>query len=256
MITILPDETFLRWFDALEERHLADLTFSEVRRGVEALSATWVEGRRTRLASALAGAGKRAAFALFYAPLHYLLIQAILEASGAATHRVGTILDLGCGTGVAGAAWALEAQGHPRVTGIEPNGWAAEEARWTWRTLGIHGTVRRTDIGRVRLPGCAAGIVVAFTANELEETARARLRDNLIAAAGRGAQVLVVEPIARKLVPWWKDWATRFEAVGGQAMEWRFRPNLPERLRLMDRAAGLDHRFLTGRSLWLKRSGG
>jgi hypothetical protein len=131
MITILPDETFLRWFDALEERHLADLTFSEVRRGVEALSATWVEGRRTRLASALAGAGKRAAFALFYAPLHYLLIQAILEASGAATHRVGTILDLGCGTGVAGAAWALEAQGHPRVTGIEPNGWAAEEARWT-----------------------------------------------------------------------------------------------------------------------------
>jgi hypothetical protein len=39
--------------------------------------------------------------------------------------------------------------------------------------------------------------------------------------------------------------------IGGRADEWRFRVELPERLALMDRAAGLDHRELTGRSLWL-----
>src|SRR4051794_34952504 len=60
------------WLDALDQRHLADLTSSEVARALRALSSCYVE-RRARLATggALDSAGKRAAFALFYAPLHF-----------------------------------------------------------------------------------------------------------------------------------------------------------------------------------------
>jgi hypothetical protein len=49
---------------------------------------------------------------------------------------------------------------------------------------------------------------------------------------------------------WWDDWAEAFIAARGRSDEWRVSVILPERLALMDKAAGLDHRELTGRSLW------
>src|SRR5215831_18980272 len=68
------------WLATLEVRHLSDLTFSEVSRSLRALSATYVERRdRLREGAALSGAGKRAAFALFYSPIHYLLIERIVQ---------------------------------------------------------------------------------------------------------------------------------------------------------------------------------
>ena len=73
----------------------------------------------------------------------------------------------------------------------------------------------------------------------------------MLSTAERGSPVLVIEPIAKRLSPWWDDWAEDFIAAGGRSDEWRFPVTLPERLALMDKAAGLDHRELTGRSLWL-----
>ena len=84
-------------------------TFKEVRHGLQALSSLYVE-RRERMAggAALDGAGKRAAFALYYGPMHFLLVREIVRALALRAPR--RILDLGCGTGTAGAAWALEAR--------------------------------------------------------------------------------------------------------------------------------------------------
>ena len=69
---------------SLEERHLADLRFSEVTRALRALSSTYVERRESALADhkALDGAGKRAAFALYYGPIHFLLVQHIVRELG------------------------------------------------------------------------------------------------------------------------------------------------------------------------------
>src|SRR5215208_4662224 len=69
------------WLAALEERHLADLTRPELTRALRALSSCYVE-RRDKLTSgaALDGAGKRAAFALFYGPLHFLTVSAVVRA--------------------------------------------------------------------------------------------------------------------------------------------------------------------------------
>ena len=67
----------------------------------------------------------------------------------------------------------------------------------------------------------------------------------------RGARVLVVEPIASRPVPWWTAWADAFVQAGGRADLWRFPSSLPPLLALLDKAAGLDHRVLTARSLWL-----
>jgi hypothetical protein len=39
--------------------------------------------------------------------------------------------------------------------------------------------------------------------------------------------------------------------AGGRVDEWRFESNLPELVSQLDRAAGLDHREATAKSLWL-----
>src|SRR5258705_7503583 len=93
------------WYAALEARHLATLTFPEVRRALQALSSLYVE-RRDRLVPgrALDGAGKRAAFAMFYGPLHFLIVREIVRDLRAAEPPLVRVVDLGCGTGVAGAA--------------------------------------------------------------------------------------------------------------------------------------------------------
>src|SRR4051794_23726869 len=84
------DQRVQDWLAELEARHFADLTFPEVSRALRALSSAYVE-RRATLGSgaALSGAGKRAAFALFYAPLHFLLIRLITGALPRATSVAG-----------------------------------------------------------------------------------------------------------------------------------------------------------------------
>jgi SAM-dependent methyltransferase len=245
------DATFVHWFEALEHRHLANLNFSEVRRAVQALSSLYVE-RRERIdrGSALNGAGKRAAFGMYFAPLHFLLVREIVRALGAKPGKNDAILDLGCGTGAAGAAWALECDPRPAVTGVDRNAWALQECRWTYEKLGIAGSVRALDMRHLRISAGTA-VIAAFTVNELDPSSRDRFRREFIRVARDGGCVLVVEPIARRLTSWWDEWSGEWKALGGRDDSWRFRAELPERLTLMDKAAGLNHRELTGRSLWL-----
>src|SRR5438132_11057105 len=102
----VPDQSIHSWLAALEERHLANLTRPELTRALRALSSCYVE-RRGKLTSgaALEGAGKRAAFALFYGPLHFLTVTAVVRAMLAHELPIQTIADLGRGSGVGGAAW-------------------------------------------------------------------------------------------------------------------------------------------------------
>lgn len=140
-------EPFAEWLAALEQRHLASLRPSEVSRALRSLSTYYVE-RRTKLAqgAALNTAGKRAAFALFYGPLHFLVTREIITAIERARY-VAQILDLGCGSGAAGAAWAM-ASGRCTINGIDKHPWTVDEANWTYRQLGITGYAGQGDIAR------------------------------------------------------------------------------------------------------------
>ena len=241
---------FERWVADLEKRHLAELSFAEVRKGLQAVSSLYVERRgRIGAGAVFEGAGKRAAFALFFGPLHHLVVRDVVAAVGGASPPLARVVDLGCGTGAAGAAWALAAGA--QVSGVERNGWAAREARETYAALGLRGRAAVGDLLRERLPGRGSGILLGWVVNELEEPARAALLPRLLEAGRRGARVLVVEPIASRPVPWWAEWAESFAGAGGRDDLWRFPASLPPTLALLDKAAGLDHRVLTARSLWL-----
>jgi len=246
-----PDR-FAAWYAALEARHRSFLSFAEIRRALQALSSLYVE-RRSRLAggSALDGAGKRAAFALYYGAQHFLLVREIVRALSPALGRPPRLLDLGCGTGSSAAAWALGVSPHAAVDGVDTSAWAVAETRWTLRQLGLEGTAVRGDAATAKLPRPPAGVLLAFTANELADAARERLRVRLLQAGRAGTPVLVVEPIARRMSPWWPAWAAAFTEAGGREDVWRFRVELPDTLALLGKAAGLDARELLGRSLSL-----
>jgi SAM-dependent methyltransferase len=240
------------WLRAAEERYLADLTFAEVTRALRALSSCYVE-RRGRLArgEALDGAGKRAAFALFYAALHALVTLRIVEALGARLRPRTTLLDLGCGTGSASGAWALAAGAPVIIDGVDRSAWAVREASWTWRTLGVRARATRGDVMRARAPRDPAAWLAAFTLNELQGDARGDLRERMVAAAAAGHAILIIEPLAGAVAPWWHDWADAFRRVGGRSDEWRFPGRLPDLVARFDRAAGLRHDELTARTIYV-----
>lgn len=244
------DSPFDRWLADLERRHLAELSFAQVRKGLQAVSSLYVE-RRGRIGSGAVfeGEGKRAAFALFYGPLHHLVVERIVASVGAADPPLSRVLDLGCGTGAAGAAWALAAGAE--VFGVERSGWAAGEARRTYAALSLRGRAAAGDLLRERLPGRGAAILLGWVVNELGDPSRGTLLPRLLEAARRGARILVVEPIAARPVPWWGEWEQAFAADGGRGDLWRFPAPLPPLVARLDRAAGLDHRILTARSLYL-----
>jgi protein-L-isoaspartate O-methyltransferase len=252
-LTIAQDGVFHQWLTALEARHLADLRVPEVTRALRALSSAYVQRRhKVTKGATLDSAGKRAAFALYYGPLHFITVARVLHELARDAPPPAAILDLGCGTGVAGAAWARHAGGSPFVTGLDRHPWAVEEARWTYRQMGLRGQARAGDL--TRNPSAARGaIVVAYALNEVLEGARTAVEDRLLKAAASGVALLIVEPIARGIAPWWDSLAARVAAIGGRSDEWRFAVDLPPLLRLFDKAAGLDHRELTARTLYVCR---
>jgi SAM-dependent methyltransferase len=242
---------FHEWFAALEARHLANLRVQEVTRALRALSSVYVQRKGEAISRSLDSAGKRAAFALFYGPLHFLTLSSVLDAVSARGPR--SILDVGCGTGAAGAAWAARsgtAGNRVEIIGLDRHPWAVEEARWTYRFFGLDGSARVGDAGR--MPASIErheGFLAAYVLNELPDPVRVRVQEQLLAAARAGKAVVVIEPIARSITPWWDDFAQQVTVAGGRSDEWRVPVVLPEGLKRFDRAAGLRHAELTARTI-------
>jgi hypothetical protein len=240
------------WLAALEDRHLSDLTPSEVARALRALSSCYVE-RREKLTTgaALEGAGKRAAFALFYGPQHFLITREIVVRLGIAPGSYGHVIDVGCGTGAAGIAAALQC-GARSIEGLDVNPWAAREANWTYSAFGLDGRAAVVNVARSRIRVRPDALILgAYAVNELPESVRDGVLEQFVAAHRRGAGVLIVEPIGRRVNRWWTDWAKVFGEAGGRNDDWRFPLRLPARQRALARAAGLDVQELTARSLYL-----
>lgn len=259
----LPPDTgaaFARWLGETVARHSPPLRFAEVRKGVQALSSLYVERRATPrggggiAARATDGAAKRAALATFYAPLHFLVAHAASAALGDA--RVRCVHDLGCGTGAAGAAVA-RALAHtsgappPALSGLDVSGWSLGEARATWRAFGVRGRGRRGALPGAFPKRVGGGdvLVLAFVANELAPNERSALFGRLREALARGAGLLLLEPLARDIAPWWDELAAALVPLGATTSEPRAQLVRPAWIARLDEASGLDHRELGARAL-------
>jgi SAM-dependent methyltransferase len=255
------DDLVNAWIADVLARHASAFTRPELLKAIRALSARYVE-RRSELPrrSAADSAGKRAAFAAFYAPLHFVTVRAIAERLDAPNHAARSILDLGCGTGVVSAGWAVAQRRPCTITGVDLDVWALGEARATWRAFGLRGRTLRADFANAiernsetgrRSDAPSSLLVFGWALNEITAPARDRVLDDIERHVRSGAGLLVVEPVARAVSPWWPDWTTRLASSGARADEWRFDDPLPATLADLDEAAGFDRDELTARSLWI-----
>jgi SAM-dependent methyltransferase len=244
---------FDAWLEATVGRFCPPLTFREVRKGVQALSALYVERRRGAdlSARALQGQGKRAALATYYAPLHFLAAwHALAEIGSHHFGEVQRVWDLGCGTGATGAAVG-RALGAIEVVGIDRSGFALSEARATYACFGL---LSRTRRGRLPAAAPKAGggdlIALGWASNELEEAAREALFERVREAVDAGAGLLALEPLAGPVVPWWRHVARSLEPSGVAEGTLKVRAVRPEWIARLDKASGLDHQLLGARLLW------
>jgi len=253
-------ETVDQWLVALETRYTRAFGRHELLKAIRALSARYVEQRATLpRRSPLDSAGKRAAFAAFYAPLHFLTTREVLRALEANRRRLDAIVDFGCGTGVAGAAWALAGpESTPFVRGVDHQSWAVAEAAWNWRALGLRGHARRSDMvsAAAQLVDRSTrhflertGSLFGWSVNELGTHGQRKLLPIVLELARRGSAVLIIEPVARRLTPWFDKWGDALTTAGGRQDDWRFDSELPPHLADLDAAAGFEREGLTARTL-------
>lgn len=232
--------------ERLLDRHLKDLRFAEVTRALRALSAGYVEKRdEGGLDRALEGRGKRAAFALYYGALHFAAVRTLVAQSGLAFDRgvakdgaAVTLLDLGCGTGVCGAAWAALSAAPMRIHGVDRAGFVLQEAAWTYATLGLQGRTSRSVLSALEGPRPDA-VVLGWALNEFDPAERLRVAEAVRAFVARGTRLLVMEPVSRRVTPWWDEWMARVSVVPLRVLEARLRVELHPKVALLARSAGL-----------------
>jgi protein-L-isoaspartate O-methyltransferase len=246
-----------QWMTRIEARQLANLQFAEVSRALRALSSAYVERRHTAIAAGktLDTAGKRAAFALYYGPLHFVTTMRILEALAVPSHSAASlpVLDLGCGTGAVGAAVATWT-GARRIHGIDVHPWTLDEARATYASFGLDATVTRASVARLRRPTSPSFIVAGYVANELPDAERETLHHALADAVRRGSQLLVIEPLSGQAAPWWPEWVESLTPLGARADTWQLTISPPDLTMRLGKAAGLSATSVKARTLVVLRS--
>lgn len=246
-------DTFDHWIEGTLARFLPPLTFTELRKGVQALSMLYVERRDAgKLAErAVEGTGKRAALATYYAALHFLTTHHALEMVGD-TVVAGTrkVVDLGCGTGAAGAALGVRLAPGAEVIGIDRMGWPLEEAERTYLAFGLRGKTRRSALpAGIPRTGSGSALVLGWMIGELDEESRVGLLRAVSAAAKRGTKILVLEPLAKAINPWWEEWVAALAPLGIGNDLIRVSIDRPPFIRDMDKAARLDHQVIGARVL-------
>ncbi len=166
-------------------------------------------------ARAVEGRGKRAALATYYAPLHFLATQHALARIGPA--RFGPVRR------VFDSAAEPARRAPPRracsiaasVVAIDRSGFALSEARHTYAAFGLLAQTKRAQLPE-RLPRPAPGDlwVLGWAVNELDERSRNALGERLVRAIESGVRVLLLEPLASGVVPWWPEWGTELARLG------------------------------------------
>jgi hypothetical protein len=93
---------------------------------------------------------------------------------------------------------------------------------------------------RSQRPLADLGIVAGWAVNELPDGTRDQLLSLVGRAVEAGASLLLIEPLARGVTPWWNQWVATLAPQGAEAQECRFTLSLPPLVADLARSAGLS----------------
>jgi hypothetical protein len=113
--------------------------------------------------------------------------------------------------------------------------------------------VTRANVARLRQPAAPSFIVAGYVVNELPDAERERLQRTLVAAIGRGSQLLIIEPLSGQAAPWWPTWVERFARLGARADTWHLTVSPPDLTMRLGSAAGLTPTSVKARTLSVLR---
>lgn len=236
---------FDAWSASAYARYVPPLTFTELRRGVQAVSRL-AEGEALR---ATEGVGKRGALATYFAQVAFLVAYHAAEMLDLAEGEpITRIVDLGCGTGGAGAALSRALGGKP-VVGVDRSGWALDEARLTWEALGVPGRAQREEpLHVLRAVSVRDLVLLSEPERSVLPEEAGPLGARLAMLARRGTRVLVLGPLASP-PGYWPLWSEALSASGGREEFVRVAIERPRLIREIDKAARLDHQVIGARVL-------
>ena len=83
------------------------------------------------------------------------------------------------------------------------------------------------------------GIVIGWTLNELDDAKRALVAERLAHWVAKGSRLLVIEPVSKRVTPWWDEWVQKLPSAHCSVFEKRLRLDLPPKIALLARSAGL-----------------
>lgn len=242
---------FHHWLSNRTAAAEAELSFRQIRQGVQAVQKDYLSRMRGQALpnKPLEGRAKRAAFATFYAAIHFRTVQSWVEEHPLQPRNgLNRIIDLGCGTGAVGSAVALSIEPHPSVLGLDRSPWAVAEARETYRSFGLQGSAQRATLPGGLPRGSRGELMVAgWSINELDDAARDRLKTAIENGLERGAGLLIFEPISERISPWWSSWQSSLSRWGTEEHRFKCHWERPEWVARMDKAARMDHRILSAR---------
>jgi hypothetical protein len=137
---------------------------------------------------------------------------------------------------------------------VDRSGWALGEAQRTWAAFGLSGRTLRRRLPR-GLPRPRPGdlLVLGWCLNELDGREREALLGGLAAARAHGARVLLLEPLAGAVAPWWEDARRALGGSGVWAAQVKRTIERPARIADLDHASGLDHRVIGVRAMFAGR---
>lgn len=249
----LTEKEVHRWVTAAQAQWARDLTFQELRKGVQAVSNLYVHKRAKGGLSRKAadGRGKKAAFAVYYGGLHLLLVQA--WTLGRPPPPLVEVADVGCGPGVVGAAIARWV-GASQLASSDIRGEHLQVATWTARRLGLRSRTRKQGLPEVvaRAPRRRTLWTFGWVLNELPEDALQATLSALCRRLQDGDGAVIFAPLSTRASPWWPRAVRLLTAARPDLSteEFRCRPDLPTLLKDIDRATRLDHRELGARVLY------
>ena len=69
--------------------------------------------------------------------------------------------------------------------------------------------------------------------------ASALVAAKIVPWVAKGTRLLVVEPVSKRVAPWWDEWTAKFPKELCTVVEKRLRLDLPPKIALLARSAGL-----------------